>query len=176
MKKFIYTFAVTAFLAVMVFTSCKSNTEKEADATEKVIDANENLDAVNEDINDDEAKKANDMEWQTYKEEVNTSVAANEVRIAELKAALKKPGNTFDSNYSKSIQSLEDRNASLKLKIKNYENNQTDWDSFKREVDSDMTELGKAFKDLTVKNTKYTFRKKRDYNKKSKGTSLALFI
>ena len=148
MKKSIYTFAVTAFFAAILFTACKSNTEKEADATEKVIDA------VNEDINDDEANKANDIEWQTYKEEVNASIAANEVRIAELKAALKKPGNTFDANYSKSIQSLEDRNASLKMKIKNYENNQTDWDSFKREVDSDMTELGKAFKDLTVKNKK----------------------
>jgi hypothetical protein len=154
MKKSIYTFAVTAFLAGILFTACKSNTEKEADATEKVIDANENLDAVNEDINDDEANKANDMEWQTYKEEVNTSIAANEVRIAELKAALKKPGNTFDANYSNSIQSLENKNTSLKMKIKNYEDNQTDWDSFKREVDSDMTELGKAFQDLTVKNKK----------------------
>lgn len=74
----------------MFFTACKSNTEKEADATEKVIDANENLDAVNEDIDKDETKKANDVEWQTYKEEVNTSIAANEVRFAELKAALKK--------------------------------------------------------------------------------------
>ncbi|MCZ8229750.1 MAG: hypothetical protein O9307_10540 [Flavobacterium sp.] len=130
LKNSIYTLAIAICLSGILFTACKSNTEKEADATEKVIDANENLDAVNEDINDDEAKKANDMEWQTYKEEVNTSVAANEVRIAELKAALKKPGKTFDANYSKSIQSLEDRNTSLKMKIKNYENNQTDWDSF----------------------------------------------
>jgi hypothetical protein len=154
MKKSIYTLAIAVCLSGTVFTSCKSNTEKEADATEKVIDANENLDAVNEDIDKDETKKANDIEWQTYKEEVNTSITGNEVRIAELKAALKKPGNTFDANYAKSIQSLEDKNESLRMKIKNYENNQTDWDSFKREVDSDMTELGKAFKDLTVKNTK----------------------
>ncbi|MGL2994462.1 hypothetical protein [Flavobacterium sp. TSSA_36] len=154
MKKSIYTLAIALCLSGIVFTACKSNTEKEADATEKVIDANENLDSVNEDITNDEAIKANDMEWQTYKEEVNTSIAANEVRIAELKAALKKPGNSFDSNYSKNIQSLEDRNASLKVKIKNYENNKTDWDSFKREVDSDMTELGKSFKDLTVNNKK----------------------
>nr|WP_315171968.1 hypothetical protein [uncultured Flavobacterium sp.] len=154
MKKSIYTLAIAVCLSGIVFTACKSNTEKEADATEKVVDANENLDAVNEDIDKDETIKANDMEWQTYKEEVNITIAANEVRISELKAALKKPGNTFDANYSKSIQSLEDKNTSLKMKIKNYENNQTDWDSFKREVDSDMTELGNAFKDLTVKNKK----------------------
>jgi len=154
MKKSIYTLAIAVCLSGIVFTACKSNTEKEADATEKVVDANENLDAVNEDIDKDETIKANDMEWQTYKEEVTITIAANEVRITELKAALKKPGNTFDANYSKSIQSLEDKNTSLKMKIKNYENNQTDWDSFKREVDSDMTELGNAFKDLTVKNKK----------------------
>ena len=49
---------------------------------------------------------------------------------------------------------LEEKNASLKTKISDYENNQTDWESFKREFDSDMTKLGQAFKDLTVNNKK----------------------
>jgi hypothetical protein len=49
---------------------------------------------------------------------------------------------------------LEQKNASLKTKIENYENNQTDWQSFKREFNADMSQLGKALKDLTVDNKK----------------------
>lgn len=98
--------------------------------------------------------KANDAEWQNYKAEANTTIAANEARIVELKKAVKKTGTTFDSAYEKSIDDLEKRNKSLRTKIEDYENNQTDWASFKREFSSDMTELGNALKDLTVNNKK----------------------
>ena len=50
------------------------------------------------------------------------------------------------------IDALEERNETLKNKISDYENNQTDWESFKREFNSDMSELGNALKDLTVNN------------------------
>lgn len=143
-----------ALLATALFTSCKSNTEKEADAVADVQEATENLDSVTDAVANDAATKANDAEWQTYKAEANTTIDANEKRIAELKNALQKPGKTFDAAYGKSIDALEERNASLKTKISDYENNQTDWASFKREFDSDMTELGQALKDLTVNNKK----------------------
>ena len=39
MRKSILVLAVTTFLAGNVFTSCKSNTEKEEDAVENVQDA-----------------------------------------------------------------------------------------------------------------------------------------
>ena len=154
MKKSIFIFALTTFIAGTVFTSCKSNTEKEEDAVENVQDAKENLENVTEDINNDVITKANDAEWQTYKAEANKTIVANEVRIVELKKAMNKSGTTFDATYKKNIESLEERNTSLKNKISDYENNQTDWSSFKREFDSDVTELGDALKDLTVNNKK----------------------
>ena len=154
MKKSIIVLAAASVMVGNVFLSCKSNTEKESEAVEKVQDAKENLDDVTEDINDDAISKANDAEWQTYKSEAIKTITANETRIAELKKAISKPGNTFDKAYVKSIASLEDKNASLKVKITNYENNQTDWDSFKREFNSDMNELGTAIKDVTTKNKK----------------------
>lgn len=154
MKKSILVLAITTFLAGNVFTSCKSNTDKEEEAFENVQDAEQNLENVTEDINNDAITKANDAEWQTYKAEANKTIAENEKRIAELKKALKKPGNTFDATYEKNIDALEDKNASLKTKISDYENNQTDWASFKREFNSDMNELGAALKDLTVNNKK----------------------
>lgn len=154
MRKSILVLAVATFIAGNVFTSCKSNTEKEEDAVENVQDAKENLEDVTEDINNDAITKANDAEWQTYKAEANKTIAENEARIVELKKAMNKAGTTFDATYKKNIETLQDRNAALKTKIADYENNQTDWASFKREFDSDMTELGNALKDLTVNNKK----------------------
>ena len=154
MKKSILVLAVATFIAGNVFTSCKSNTEKEEDAIENVQDAKENLEDVTEDINNDAITKANDAEWQTFKAEVNKTIEANEARIVELKRAMNKSGTTFDATYKKNIAALEDRNAALKTKISDYENNQTDWASFQREFNSDMNELGNALKDLTVNNKK----------------------
>jgi hypothetical protein len=151
MKKSIFMLAI---LAATFFTSCKNNAEKEADAVEDVQDAKEDLNAVKNDVNKDAVTKANDAEWQTYKSEANKTISENETRITELQTAMKKPGKTFDANYKKSIEALVDKNSALKTKIKDYENNQTDWDTFKREFDSDMAGLGQAFKDLTVNNKK----------------------
>ncbi|MBK6283604.1 MAG: hypothetical protein IPF54_14015 [Draconibacterium sp.] len=47
---------------------------------------------------------------------------------------------------------LEQKNNILRAKIESYESNQTDWESFKREFNHDMEELGMAFKDLTSDN------------------------
>mgnify|MGYP003595785860 FL=1 len=83
MIKSILVLAVTTFLAGNVFTSCKSNTEKEEDAVENVQDAKENLENVTEDINNDAITKANDTEWQTFKAEANKTIVENEARIAK---------------------------------------------------------------------------------------------
>jgi hypothetical protein len=151
MKKSIFMLAI---LAGTFFTSCKNNSEKEADAVEEVQDANADLNEVKDEANKDAMTKANDAEWQSYKSESNKSIAENEVRIKELQTAMNKPGSTFDDNYKNSINALVDKNTALKNRIGDYENNQTDWDTFKREFDSDMASFGKAFNDLTVNNKK----------------------
>lgn len=154
MKKSIFALVVILALSGTIPVGCKSNTDKEADAEQSVQDAEANQVAVNDDIKEDANKKANDEEWQTFKAEANATIDANETRIKELKAAIKKPGNTFDATYAKNIDDLESKNAALRKKIANYENNQTDWSSFKREFESDMTSLGESLKDLTVNNKK----------------------
>ncbi|MEO0059138.1 MAG: hypothetical protein RLZZ312_785 [Bacteroidota bacterium] len=151
MKKLILMLAV---VSATIFASCKSNSEKEEDAVQKVENANENLDEVQSEVQNDQIAKANDAEWQTYKSDANMAIAENETRIAELQTAINKPGNNFDAAYKRNITSLVDKNAALKRRISDYENNQTDWETFKREFDSDMQSFGKAFKDLTVNNKK----------------------
>ncbi len=145
---------ILALVAGTTFTACKNNAEKEAEAVEEVQDANADLNSVKEEANADMVVKANDAEWQAYKIESNRTIDQNETRITELQMAMKKPGKTFDEAYKNSIDDLQEKNMKLRTKIVDYENNQTDWASFKREFESDMTELGNAMNDLTVNNKK----------------------
>ena len=151
MKKSIF---MLALIAGSLFVSCKNNEEKKADAVDGVVEASKDLNDVNAEIKNEALTKANDQEWQTYKMEANKTIAENETRILELQKAINKPGNTFDATYKKSINDLNDRNTSLKNRIADYENNQTDWESFKREFNSDMDGIGKALKNITVNNKK----------------------
>lgn len=154
MKKSLLILAITTFVGGTMFTSCKSNSDKKEDAVENVANAKQDLKDVKTEVANDAVTKANDAEWQTFKTEANATIASNETRIEDLKKAIEKPGTTFDATYAKSIDVLEEKNTALKTKITNYENNQTDWQSFKREFKSDMDGLGQAFKDLTVNNKK----------------------
>ena len=154
MKKTIYILAISAFIGGTSLIGCKSNTEEKEDAIENVNDANQGLKEVEADQTADQITKANDEEWQTYKTESNKTIVANETRIKELRNAMNKPGTTFDKSYAKSIDALEEKNTALKNRIINYENNQTDWESFKREFNSDAEGIAAAFKDLTLNNKK----------------------
>ena len=146
--------AITAFVGSMSFVGCKSNTEEKADAVENVNEANQDLNQVEAEQSAEQVTKANDAEWQTFKAESNYTIAANETQIATLRKAMDKPGKTFDKSYAKSIDALEEKNAALKTRIVEYENNQTDWESFKREFNSDVEGIANAFKDLGVNNKK----------------------
>lgn len=154
MKKTFYILVITAFIGGISFVGCKSNSEEKEDAVENVNEANQDLKEVETEQAEEQVTKANDAEWQTYKDESNKTILANDARIKELRKAMNKPGSTFDKSYAKSIDALEEKNTALKDRISNYENNQTDWESFKREFNSDAEGIAAAFKDLTTNNKK----------------------
>ena len=55
----------------------------------------------------------------------------------------------------KKIDELEQKNSELKKRLDDYKaDGKEKWEKFKAEFSHDMDELGKAFKDLTVKNVK----------------------
>ncbi len=154
MKKNIFILAIIVFIGGISLRSCKSDTDKKEDAIENVNEAKQDLKEVEADEMADEATKANDEEWQTYKAESDKTIMANETRILELRKAMNKPGTTFDKSYENSINTMEEKNIALQKRIINYENNQTDWESFKREFNSDTQVLATAFKNLTSNNKK----------------------
>ena len=96
----------------------------------------------------------NTEEWEVFKSESEAKIKDIETRIAELKVQMDKKGTALDEIYAKRIDTLEQKIKDLKKKMENFDNGQSDWESFKREFNHDMDELGQAFKDLTVNNEK----------------------
>jgi hypothetical protein len=148
MKKTIITLAVVvSVVSGTLFTACGPATPKEEAAKDQVQQAKDEL--------KDAQKAATAEEWQAFKDESEVKIKDNEIRIAELKAKIKKSGKELDALYEKKIEALEQQNKDMKARISAYETNKkSDWESFKREFNHDMDELGKALKDLTVDNKK----------------------
>ncbi|MFV8373269.1 hypothetical protein [Flavobacterium sp. LB2P74] len=152
MKKTLFTLAITTFMAGTVLTGCQNTSKKEEAALDNVEDARENLDDAKEELSD-ARKVATEEEWNTFKESTDATIAQNEMRIAEMKASMKKTGKSIDEEYAKKIAILEQKNNDIKAKIKTYKNDtSSDWESFKQEYNRDMDELGQALKNLTVNN------------------------
>lgn len=146
--------ALTLVIAGTFFTSCDNAAKKEEAAKEEVKEAKQDLKEVQKDANAEAQQKADAEEWAAFKTETELKIKANEVRIAELKIKLKKPGKVLDPLYAQRIEDLEKRNKELQAKIDNYVPGQTDWQKFKTEFNHDMDELGHALKDFSVDNKK----------------------
>ena len=143
MKNRFYSLAVTMLLfAGTVITSC--NTGNRQNKT------NENV----EDVQQQQQIVATPEEWAEFKSESERKIMENEARIQELKQKMMEPGVGLDSLRQNRIERLEEKNNELRVKIRTYENDQSDWESFKREFNHDMDEIGDAFKDLTIDNKK----------------------
>ncbi len=154
MKKIIFILAIMTVIVGTTLVSCKSTTKEEIASQEKVDDAEQNL-ADAKDSLVVARKAATAEEWQTFKNQTDSVIRYNEAQIADLKLKMQKTGKSVDANYQKNIDILEQKNKNLKAKIDTYKNDaNSDWQSFKREFNHDMDEMGKAFKDLTVDNKK----------------------
>ena len=155
MKKTTITlFAAAMFVAGSVFTSCKSPAQKEEAAQAEVMDAQQDLDEAVNDANAESQKVATAEEWDAFKIDANEKIKSNDARIAELTIKLNKPGVILDPLYKKRIQTLEQQNKDLTARLDVYEKHNSDWETFKREFNHDMDELGQAIKDITVDNKK----------------------
>ncbi len=136
MKKVIQ---LSVIIACIFLVSCKSAQQKENAAKQNVT-------AANQDLTD--TRKENVDEWLQFKADSKIKIIENEERITELKVQMNKPGSTFDGLYRNRIEKLEVKNAELKSKLNTYDSNQTGWQTFKKDFNRDMDELGNNIKDL----------------------------
>ena len=138
----------------LLITSCQSTSEKVDDAKANVSDAKQDLKEAVKDANTEAIKIADEKEWLAFKEENEIKIKDNEIRVVDLKSKLKTIDRAKDALYSSQIELLEQKNKTMRERMNNYEKNQSDWESFKREFNHDLDELGKALKDFTINNKK----------------------
>lgn len=154
MKKTILFLAITTFIVGTTLVGCKSTTKEEIESQEKVDVAEQNFKDAKDSLVAAK-KEATAEEWQTFRNQTDSVISYNEAQIAELKLKMQKTGKSVDAKYQKNIDNLEQRNKDLKVKVDTYKNDaNSDWQSFKREFNHDIDEIGKAFQDLTVDNKK----------------------
>jgi len=146
MKKTVLVVAIAMFLISSVFTACKSNEQKVEDAQDKVENANSDLDDANLEYY---------KEIEAYRKETADKIAANEQITIEFNKRIELEKLDAQAEYKLKIKELEQQNTDLEKRMADYkESGKENWEKFKKEFNKDMEELGKAFKDLTVKNTK----------------------
>ena len=156
MKKIIFALTVVSLTSGLVFVACQKSSKKEETPNQQLLSVQDSLAQVKIDATlADKKKAAIAQEWQTLKEEAEVKILKNEIYIADLKVKIEKTGKSIDSLYSKKIVLLEEKNKAIKVRIETYKTDtNSDWNSFQREFNHDMDELGKALKDLTVDNKK----------------------
>ena len=146
MKKSMLILAACTCIAGAMMTSCNTSATKVENARENVVKANQDLDQANREYLAD---------VENYKKETAARIAANDQTISDLKASMAHEKRVVKAGYKKNVEELEQKNAEMKMKIEGYKVEGKDkWQIFKAEFSHDMDELGKAFKDLTVKNVK----------------------
>ncbi len=127
--------------------SCTNSTsEKLEKAKDNSVEAQADLDKANADYLAD---------VENYRKISSERIIANEKSIAEFNQRTSNDKAEAKLEYKKKIAELEQKNSDMKKKLDDYKADGKDkWQDFKTEFNHDMDELGKAFKDLTVKNTK----------------------
>lgn len=104
----------------------------------------------------DPKSKMQSDEFKTYRAEQEKKIAENDKKIAELKVEKNKVKQERLSAYEDKIDELERKNNELRSRISTYRKDEEKgkWESFKKEFNHDMDELGKSLKDLFKDNVK----------------------
>lgn len=146
MKPSIFIKPAAAIILVAIVLSCNSPAEKLNKAEVNVTEAQENL---------DKATEAYLTDVENYRNETAGKIAANNKSIGEFKARIENEKKEAKADYKKKVAELEQKNSDIKKRLDDYKaDSKEEWEKFKTEFNHDMEELGNAFKDLTVKNTK----------------------
>jgi signal transduction protein with GAF and PtsI domain len=146
-KKTVAAFILGVFSFVTIsITSCSTPEQKVEKAEDNVANAQADLDKAQSDYEKDV------RDFRTHTDE---SIAANEMSIAELNKQAENAKQSLKKQLKSEIAALERKNAEMRRRMDEYRADGNEkWQSFKREFNHDMDELGSALKDLTKNNVK----------------------
>lgn len=153
MRKILFTLAVTAFITGTFLTGCMPSSQKDENAEVKEQNAKVPVLNTKSDLNISQLDSLTII--QQFKAEYDKKIIANEKRTTEIKTSFADATIENKAIYEKKLAGLEKRNSELKIKLADYKEEGADqWQTFKSDFKSDMDELGEAFADFTVSNTK----------------------
>ena len=143
MNKSFFILALTTLMAGSMLTACQSSAKKVENAQDKVVEAKQELNLALKDS------------IQQFRRESEDKISEYEKNIAEFRTKLAKEKKKDKSIYDKKLAELDKKNSEMKKKLADYKyDERAKWKIFKAEYNHDMDQLGKSFKDLTVKNVK----------------------
>lgn len=140
------TYALLGFLLAFNTISCQTPEKKVENAQEKVEDAQQDLTKAQEKFN---------TEYQNFKLETENRILENENKIKELKEQRLKVKKNNRKIYDEKITELSQKNDDLRTQLNEYKYDGNEkWESFKKEFNHDMDELGASLKNLFKDNVK----------------------
>src|SRR5689334_10453552 len=146
MKNQIPTITILICLAGGFLTGCNTPAQNVENAQDEVA-------AAEKDLN--EANQVYLADVEKFRQETALKIAANNQSIADFNGRMNNEKAEAKADYKKKIDAIELKNSDMKKKMDEYKAEGKDqWENFKSEFSHDMDEIGKAFKNLTVNNTK----------------------
>lgn len=138
--------AQTAFAISLILAGCNSPAKKVENARADLKDAQTELTVAEKDSVED---------YNNFMKDAKLKIDANDKAIENLKSTMPKLSKSANINTQKRIDELEQKNIDMRKKMENYRaNGKDEWESFKREFSYDMSELGKAIKNVGLNNKK----------------------
>ena len=140
------TAVLAALIGVALIVGCNSPSNKLDEAQNEVSETQEELMKAQ-----DESK----TELALFKEETSQKIMANERIIADFNSKIASAPADKKSVMEKKVYSFKEKNAELKIRMSNFQEDEKEkWESFKTELNRDMTQLGAAIKDFTTDDEK----------------------
>jgi hypothetical protein len=103
-------------------------------------------------VANDEALKANVADLEIFRYESDLRLQRNDSIMVIFKQALEAEGKSGNSYYKKEILALEEKNALMKLRLKEYRaTNEPDWEKFKLNFTAELQQLEESFAAQGVK-------------------------
>ena len=98
--------------------------------------------------------QAFETDLKSYRREVDALIATNDSLMIVFKMSMKNASKETNPYYKMQIADLGKRSVEMKTRMDEFKwNGNVDWLAFKKEFSNDMTELGEAFRHLSVKST-----------------------
>lgn len=142
-----------AAISLGSFTASAQEDKEAAAARKELAEAEKNVKDANTGLR--EAKIDSAADYSAFKASAETKINLNKKEIATLKARKLNDTKELQKAYDAKVLALEVKNDELKARIDGSGHTETGkWSSFKREFNHDMSELGKALKDIDKDNTK----------------------